>query len=195
MDHCIEALLSSSRTPESDSYAAKGLAMLIPALLQCKRDPAATAPRVAAYLAAVESMRMMWLKVPVGASHGIGHQLGPLGVAHGETSCVLMPSVQRYNKRVNGGRQEEVLSLLWEQEEVKDLLAKRKLKRGEADLGDVLDVVISELGMPRSLEVVGIGEDRFEEIAENSLTDWCCQTNPIPLTEKGQVVGILQMAR
>jgi alcohol dehydrogenase class IV len=37
------------------------------------------------------------LGVPMGASHGIGHQLGPLGVGHGETSCVMLPYVLMWN--------------------------------------------------------------------------------------------------
>lgn len=62
-----------------------------------------------------------------------------------------------------------------------------------ADLGDVLDAVIRELGMPRSLADVGIGRDKLEMLAENTLHDPLCQSNPIPLTKKSQVLEILEM--
>lgn len=112
LDHCIEALLSIGATEESTAYAKKALQLLVPALLRCKHSPDALEPRLECQLAGVESMRMIFPKVPVGGSHGIGHQLGPLGVAHGETSCVLLPAVMRYNARVNGETQEEVLNIL-----------------------------------------------------------------------------------
>ena len=62
-----------------------------------------------------------------------------------------------------------------------------------ADLGDILDAVIRELGMPRSLADVGIGRDQLEMLAENSLHDPLCQSNPVPLTQKSQVLEILEM--
>lgn len=47
--------------------------------------------------------------------------------------------------------------------------------------------------MPRSLEV-GVGRDALDELAANSLHDRWCKTNPVPLTEKKQVLEILEMA-
>ncbi|KAL7952182.1 hypothetical protein V8C34DRAFT_299919 [Trichoderma compactum] len=37
------------------------------------------------------------LRLGVGASHGIGHQLGTYGIGHGGTSVILMPSVHKHN--------------------------------------------------------------------------------------------------
>ena len=195
LDHCVETLLSKRGTDESWGYAARGLKALVPALLKCKHDPQDTRARLECQLAGVDSMRMLFLKVQLGGSHGIGHQLGPYGVPHGETSCVLLPAVLKYNKPVNGEQQTRVAELLWEQEEVRDVLQKRGLERGKADLGDVLDAVIRELGMPRSLSEVGVAEEKFGAIAESSLTDFCTQCNPRPLTEAGQVVEILNMVK
>ena len=57
-----------------------------------------------------EAMQVVFqFGVPMGASHGIGHQLGPLGVGHGETSCILLPAVCRYNEGVNLERQRRVV--------------------------------------------------------------------------------------
>lgn len=63
----------------------------------------------------------------------------------------------------------------------------------KADLGDVLDAIIRELGMPRSLADVGVGRDQLDGLAVNSLKDRWCVTNPVPLKEKGQVLEILEM--
>ena len=58
----------------------------------------------------------MWLSigagtsgVGVGASHGIGHVLGAAcHVPHGHTSCVMLPSVLRWNLPANAERQKRV---------------------------------------------------------------------------------------
>lgn len=76
---------------------------------------------------------------------------------------------------------------------VTGVLQKRKVNPSTADLGDVLDAVIRELGMPRTLKEVGVGRDQLDGLAEHSLHDRWCATNPIPLREKKQVMEILEM--
>ena len=76
---------------------------------------------------------------------------------------------------------------------VAELLRKRAVDVAAADLGDVLDAVIRELGMPRSLHEVGVSRDQLDGLAANSLHDRWCQSNPVPLKEKEQVLEILEM--
>jgi alcohol dehydrogenase class IV len=47
--------------------------------------------------------------------------------------------------------------------------------------------------MPRSLGAVGVGREQLDALAENSLHDRWCQSNPVPLLEKSQVLEILEM--
>jgi alcohol dehydrogenase class IV len=63
----------------------------------------------------------------------------------------------------------------------------------KADLGDLLDIIIRELGMPRTLKEVGVGRDKFDALAKNSLEDIWIKTNAKPITEKEQVLEILEM--
>ena len=74
-----------------------------------------------------------------------------------------------------------------------ELLRTRSVDVETSDLGDILDVIIRELGMPRSLADVHVGQDKLNELAANSLHDRWCKTNPIPLTKHGQVLEILEM--
>lgn len=129
----------------------------------------------------------------MGASHGIGHQLGPLGVKHGETSCILLPAVCKYNKSVNADKQQRVLDILWSEETVTSTLRRAGVERVKADLGDVLAILIRELGMPRNLNEVSVGREKFADLAVSSLKDRWCKTNPVPLREPEQVVEILGM--
>src|ERR1700749_4869192 len=102
-----------------------------------------------------------------GASHGIGHQLGPLGVGHGQTSCILLPAVMKYNAKVNNEKQERLKDLIWQDRVISDLLTSNGLKQQDSDLGDALDKVFRALGMPRSLKDVGVGRDKLDALALN----------------------------
>ncbi|KAI9796549.1 MAG: hypothetical protein M1833_006113 [Piccolia ochrophora] len=194
VDHCVEGICSGSATAESDADAAAGLRRLVPGLLRCKRNADDTAARLECQLGVVDAMKAVVRRgIPLGASHGIGHQLGPLGVGHGETSCVLLPAVMRYNACTNADRQAKALDVLWGEDEVAAALTGMGVRR-EAELGHVLDVIIRALGMPRSLADVGVGKDKLDALAEGSLKDRWCKTNPVPLVEKEQVLEILEMA-
>lgn len=46
--------------------------------------------------------------------------------------------------------------------------------------------------MPRTLKEVGVGREKLEALAANCLKDAWLKTNPVPLTEKKQVLEILE---
>jgi len=54
----------------------------------------------------------------MGDDHGIGHQLGLLGVGHGEANCIMLPAVLKHNylhedeKKVKE-MQQKVLDIFW----------------------------------------------------------------------------------
>ncbi len=82
---------------------------------------------------------------------------------------------------------------MWSEPDVVEVLKARGLKEESSDAGDALDAVFRELGMPRSLKEVGVGREKFDALAVNSLKDPCCAVNPIPLTKKEQVLEILEL--
>lgn len=192
----MEVLCSLQGKAEADKNAEKGLSLLVPGLLRCKQDSYDTEARHHCQMGVIDAMTAIRHGVPMGASHGIGHQLGPLGVGHGETSCILLPTVCKYNadRNANVERQRKVADILWRYPEVQDVLNARGLREEETQLSAVLDAIIRELGMPRSLKDVGVGKDQIEELAENSLHDRWVATNPVPLKEKQQVLELLEMA-
>jgi alcohol dehydrogenase class IV len=197
VDHCVEGLCSlDPRAPGSAAAFEKGLRMLVPSLLRTKGDWEAEEPRLQSMLGVVEAMMGVQAGVPMGGSHAIGHQLGPLGVGHGETSCILLPAVLKYNylhgdekvRRLQG----KILNIFWGDETIAEVLSKRGLNRDSADAGDVVGAVISELGMPRTLQDVGVGREKLDILAGNSLKDRWLVTNAVPLTTKEQVLEILE---
>ncbi|KAI9376724.1 alcohol dehydrogenase [Aspergillus egyptiacus] len=198
VDHCVETFCAvKGTTEETDTFALKGLRSLVPGLVRCRHDPKGEDldARLSCQLGSVDAMAACTSgQVELGASHGIGHQLGPLGVGHGETSCILLPAVCKYNAKYNANndRQNRLRDFLLQLPIVAQVVEARGVKKESADLGDVLDAVIRDLGMPRSLGDVGVGHDKLDGLAKHSLHDRWVRTNPVPLNEKEQVLEILE---
>lgn len=193
IDHCVESLCSSSPREEADKACSRGLRLMVQSLLTYTQDPNDLKARLDAQIASNFAMTFLTLKVECGASHGVGHNLGPLGVGHSETSCVLLPAVMKYNMRANAAQQDQVKGLLWSEEQISQVLRRRGLEYGGSDLGDALRAIFDELGMPRSLKDVGVRRDQWDKLAEISLADAWTRANPVPLKEPEQVKEILEM--
>lgn len=199
IDHCVEGLVSlhPSVCPESDTAFASGLRLLVPNLLATKASWTAEEPRLNTMTGVVEAMKGIRIGVVMGGSHGIGHQLGPLGVGHGETSCIMLPAVLKYSFKHGDERvrksQQKVLDVFWGEEGIREVLMKRGLRMESADAGDVVGAVVSKLGLPRTLKDVGVGREALDALAVNCLKDPWLKQNPVPLVEKSQVMEILEM--
>jgi maleylacetate reductase len=180
VDHCVEGLCSREAHPYADAQAIKGLSMLTQALPRVKADPNDLDARMDCQIGTWLSMGPLSSGVPMGASHGIGYVLGAVfGVPHGYTSCVMLPSVMRWNKSDNAERQALVSAAMG--------------KPGE-DAGDVLDKFIRDLRLPRSLQDVRIGPEQFDRIAQQAMgTPWVPR-NPRKIDGPAQVREILVLA-
>ncbi|KAI1756094.1 hypothetical protein F4782DRAFT_484750 [Xylaria castorea] len=193
IDHCVENLCATNVRPDLIPVAQRSLKRLIQSLLLYAKNPDDLDARLESQLGCNDIMIGVIYLVMAGASHGIGHNLGPLGVGHGQTSCVLLPSVLKYNARVNGDAQKTIAEVIWSVEDIANVLKKHGLSKAESDLGDALRAIFNELGMPKSLKDVGVGRAEWDQLAVNSLEDVCCRANPVPLTQKEQVLEILEM--
>jgi maleylacetate reductase len=180
VDHCVEGLCSREAHPYADAQALKGLSMLAQSLPRVKADPHDLDARMNCQIGTWLSMGPLSSGVPMGASHGIGYVLGAeFGVPHGYTSCVMLPSVMRWNKPDNAERQAQVSAAMG--------------KTGE-DAGDVLDRFIRDLGLPRSLQDVRIGPEQFDRIAQQAMATPWVPRNPRKIDGPAQVREILVLA-
>src|SRR5947209_3207495 len=113
VDHCVEALCSHEAHPYADAQALKGLSMLANGLSRVKASPGDVGARMDCQIGTWLSMGPLSAGVPMGASHGIGYVLGAAyNVPHGYTSCVMLPSVMRWNEPENAERQALVSAAL-----------------------------------------------------------------------------------
>ena len=180
VDHCVEGICSAEANPFADAQALRGLTLLTQGLARVKADPKDLQARLDCQIGSWLSMAPLASGVPMGASHGIGYVLGAVfDIPHGHTSCIMLPSVMRWNKPANAERQAMVAAAMGHPGE---------------DAGDVLDAFIGGLGMPRSLSAVSVGEDAFTRIAEQAMgTPWIPR-NPRRIDGPAQVREILALA-
>jgi maleylacetate reductase len=180
VDHCVEGICAREAHPYGDAQALKGLSMLAQALPRVKADAKDVDARMDCQIGTWLSTGPLASGVPMGASHGIGYVLGAeFGVPHGYTSCVMLPSVMRWNKSVNADRQAQVAAAMGHPNE---------------DAGDVLDAFIRNLGMPRSLREVKVGPEHFDRIAQQAMATPWVPRNPRKIEGPAQVREILELA-
>jgi len=180
VDHCVEGLCSREAHPYADAQALKGLALLAQGLPRVKADPHDLDARMDCQIGTWLSVGPLASGVPMGASHGIGYVLGAAyGVPHGYTSCVMLPSVMRWNKSANGERQALVANVMGHPGE---------------DAADVLDRFIRGLGMPRSLGEVRVGKEHFDAIAKQAMATPWVPRNPRRIDGPAQLREILELA-
>jgi maleylacetate reductase len=180
VDHCVEGMCSNEANPYADAQAMRGLTLLTSGLPRVKADPSDLQARLDCQMGSWLSMGPLAAGVPMGASHGIGYVLGAVfDVPHGHTSCIMLPSVMRWNKSANATRQ---------------TLVSAAMGQPETDAGDLLDRFIAGLGMPRSLHAVNIGAEHFDRIAQGATQTPWIPRNPRPIEGPAQVREILELA-
>jgi maleylacetate reductase len=180
LDHAVETWCSTNPTPLSDAYSSYAARLLITSLPKVLDSPSDLGARL-------ECMKGAWLSilgpasgVKAGASHGMGHALGgTAGMPHGETSCVMLPHVLRYNASVNADRQAVIAAAVGSP---------------TTPLADIVERLISRLGLPTRLRDAGVSEKVMGAVAEAALHDPLLASNPRPIKSLSDVELLLKQA-
>jgi maleylacetate reductase len=180
LDHAIEAICSPAGNPLVDAVCLQGVRTLSDGLLRIKSAPGdLTAIKMGQYGSWLSSFGLQ-SRVPMGASHAIGHILGgTCDVPHYLCTAVMMPSVLRYNKPATAERQAQIAEALG---------APGK------DAADTFASLIDRLGLPRRLADVNVSEHQFKLIGETAMTHIFTRTNPRPISSPDDVMSILKNA-
>ena len=180
MDHGIEAVCSIRGNALVDTVCLQGLRYLHDGLLRTTENPDDDAARINCQLGSWMSAFGLQAKVPMGASHAIGHVLGgTCDVSLYFCTAVMMPSVLRYNRPATEQAQKQISAALG---------------APSLDASDAFASFITKLGLPRRLADVGVGEDRFELIGKNAMLSIFTRSNPQPIRGPDDVVEILKLA-
>jgi len=180
VDHAVESYCSPLANPATEALSLQGLRLLSLALPRIKAEPQNLKARLDAQFGMWQAITPAAAGAGSGASHGIGYVLGAtFGVAHGHTSCVMLPAVLRWNAAVNGERQQALSEAMGSpQKKAADLVAR----------------LVAVLDQPGSLRAVNIKRENFEEIAERAMTYGPVRMNPRPIKGPAEVKEILELA-
>lgn len=180
VDHAVESYCSPRANPATEALSLQGLRLLSRALPLIQAEPENLAARLDAQFGMWQAILPNAAGVPNGASHGIGYALGAgYGVAHGHTSCVMLPAVLRWNAEVNAQRQRDLSG------------AMGQAQRAAADL---VAELVAALGQPSTLRDVGIRRDDLDTIAQQALSYAPLRSNPRPIRGLQDVREILELA-
>jgi len=179
VDHAVEALCSVNAQPLVDATSVRALALLGRSLTRYADDPADLDARLdgqmGAWLAATSIRRTEY-----GASHGLGHALGAdTGVPHGITSCVLLPTVMRWNGAHCAPQLAEVAAALGDP---------------GRPAADQVEALVARLGLPTRIGQLGVDRARLPVIAEKGLANPWVRSNPRPIGSAAQLLEILEAA-
>ena len=180
VDHAVESITSVAPVPLVDGCALYALELLADGLPRTRTDPDDLGARQ-------RCMHGAWLasqgilRVPYGASHGIGHSLGAItGMSHGYTSCVLLPAVLRWNGDYPQGAVRQRIAA--------------GLGRDDGDAATAVAELIKALGLPSRLRDLDIDKDQFPGIAEGAMENLWVRTNPRPINSPDDIMEILESA-
>jgi maleylacetate reductase len=181
MDHAIEALCSPRGTPLTDAAVLRGLALMVKWLPRSHADrndlEASRNCQTASWLCSFG----LQSRVPMGASHAIGHVLGgTCHVPHFLCTPVMMPAILEYNRAYCEEAQQELATALG---------------RPDLSAADAFREFCVGLGLPTSLREVDVGADQFNLIAETTMKEeFFIYSNPRPVASAADVVEILKLA-
>ena len=183
LTHAIEAYVSTFASPITDACALKAIALVARYLPTAVSTPNnAEAREQMAYAQFLAGMAFN--NASLGYVHAMAHQLGGFyDLPHGVCNALLLPHVEAFNMKVASERLNEV---------------GQTLGANNSDLSG-LDVIaaIKKLadivGIPKSLEELGVKREDFGTLADNALKDVCGLTNPIQAS-KDEIIGIFENA-
>jgi maleylacetate reductase len=179
MDHGIEALCSPAGTPLADEVVLAGIRILREGMLRTLQHLTiwrhGDCPN-GSWLASFG----LQARVPMEASHGIGHVLGgTFDVPHYYCTPVIMPSLLRYNKPFTEDAQKRLATALG---------------GPGMEAADAFAEFTKRVGLPGRLADVCIGEDKFGKISKIAINHRFVQANPRPFKSEADIVDLLQMA-
>ncbi|WP_419887562.1 iron-containing alcohol dehydrogenase [Neobacillus niacini] len=188
LDHAIETVYSKGKQLIPTTLAIEAIKILTENLPKCKEDPHDLFARLQCQQAAWMSFFGV-TNVMMGLSHGIGHQIGAHGnVAHGITSCIMLPHVMRYS----------LSETVQEQAMIAQAMGANPAGKSEEELAKqasfLVEDLVTRLDLPTSLREVNISKEQFNAIAADAMADLVVASSPRAVHDEEEIMNLLNMA-
>jgi acetaldehyde dehydrogenase/alcohol dehydrogenase len=200
LTHALEAVVSIFASPYTDAFCVQAARLIFDALPRVLDDPADLAARTDMANAATLA-GLAFSNAFVGTNHALAHAVGArFHIAHGRANGVFLPLVLRYNA--------ELPTKFMPAPGYSAYIAPQKYAQlgrvvfGGSDpaesrrrLFEGVEALLDRLGMPRSLQELGVDEQEFEQalptLAMTAFQDLSNRTNPrMPLLK--EIVELLR---
>jgi alcohol dehydrogenase len=177
LSHAIEAFVTTTRTPLSQTFAREAFRLVRGQLAHVLQQPddvdARGAMLLGSHLAGLAIEHSM-----LGAAHACANPLtAQFDVTHGIAVSLMLPHVVRWNAEVAGPLYADLL----DGSGSPDPLA------GERLAGE-LEEVAAICGFPLSLADAGVPEDALPALAEAAAAQWTGGFNPRPVTRESALI-------
>lgn len=180
VDHAVEGWCSINTNAISRAHSLYAAKLLIPGLRRIFEAPDDLQARLDCLQGAWLSVLPAISGVKSGASHGFGQALGAVGgMPHGETGCVMLPHVLRYNAAVNGETQQALAEAIGQPAK---------------PLAEIIAELVAVLDLPSRLRDAGLPEEMLDPVAAAALKNPLLGHNPRPIIALAEARGLLQRA-
>ncbi len=183
LTHAVEAYVSTIATPITDACAEQAVSLIAAYLPTAVQEPGnQTAREKMAYAQFLAGMAFN--NASLGYVHAMAHQLGGFyDLPHGVCNALLLPHVQAYNMAKAAARLNRVGALL----------AANNPQLAGLGVIEAIKKLADMVGIPQSLEELGVKREDFTTLAENALKDVCGLTNPVQ-GGLDDIIGIFEAA-
>jgi maleylacetate reductase len=180
VDHAVEGYCNARASLATEALSLQGLRLLHRALPAIKRDGRDLSARGEAQIGMWQAITPLAAGVPTGASHGIGYALGSaFKVAHGHTSCVMLPAVLQWNAAVNAERQ---------------VALSEAMGSPRRPAWELVKELIAGLDQPVTLRAVGLKREDLDDLARRALEYHPVKVNPRPISTVAALKEVLELA-
>lgn len=186
MVHALEAYISKAASPFSDAMAEKALELIganIRRYVADRSDIEAAEAMITGSMFA--GIAFSWARL--GDVHAMSHPVSAFfNVPHGVANAILLPTIVGYNALADHGKYLKIYNYI----------AKTPCEEREFEpymLVDLLQELNEQLGIPASLEEVGVTEDKFDAMADDAMKSGNILVNPRSTT-KQDVLALYEQA-
>lgn len=187
LTHAVEAYVSISATPVTDSAAL----MAIKLISENLRNAVANGTNMEARdkMAYAEFLGgMAFNNASLGYVHAMAHQLGGFyNLPHGVCNAILLPHVCKFNLIANPKRFADIAVAMGEN--IEGLSVRDAADKAIA----AIEKLSNDVGIPAGLKGLGVKEEDLGTMADNAMKDACSFTNP-RLATRDDIIGIFKKA-
>ncbi|MHB0978795.1 MAG: iron-containing alcohol dehydrogenase family protein [Thermoleophilia bacterium] len=176
LTHLVEAYVSTVNFAPADAVALTGLGMIAHTLPAVVKDGSDLALREEMLVASMMG-GIAFNHNRLGLTHAMAHQLSTVcGVHHGLANGILLPHVMAFNLPAVPAKFARIAHTLGV-----DSTMLSPEAAGAAGIDRILELS-REIGIPRSLEEVGVTRERIPAMVQAALADSVIRKNPRPAT-------------